>query len=321
MEERAMTEKPEQSATDDAVLEDIRRLIPADAWDKMDYRHLNAIRDAVLQGGEVETVADFKRAYELLFRENAELRRKIETLSETAKPSSLAEEYTRGRCDGFEAGMLRAEQICTDVERSLKLAGHKDQAFGAGDCVLNIRLKNAAPQGTSCGMGGVSPSPTPAGDAPSSALSAELERFPVTEQYAQTGVLVKDGGWQFERQDWVPAGKVRQLERKLAEAKEVQAHVVQMPDGSPVAAPCAISGCQYSALSATAATSLEVEAVIYRSDAQQAIELAFADVRRDGTAYVESTLRQIYDAICRRTNDIPSTSAPREVAASDRSGE
>lgn len=68
--------------------------------------------------------------------------------SETASTSSLAEEYTRGRCDGFEAGMLRAEQICTDVERSLKLAGHKDQAFGAGDCVLNIRLKNAAPQAT-----------------------------------------------------------------------------------------------------------------------------------------------------------------------------
>lgn len=37
----------------------------------------------------------------------------------------------------------------------------------------------------------------------------------------------------------------RQLEKELAEAKNVQRHIVTMPDGSTVAAPCAISGCQY----------------------------------------------------------------------------
>lgn len=44
----------------------------------------------------------------------------------------------------------------------------------------------------------------------------------------------------------------RQLERELAEAQKIQihAHVVQAPDGSQVSAPCAISGCQYSARSA-----------------------------------------------------------------------
>ena len=37
----------------------------------------------------------------------------------------------------------------------------------------------------------------------------------------------------------------RQLKKELAEAKNVQRHIVTMPDGSTVAAPCAISGCQY----------------------------------------------------------------------------
>jgi len=38
----------------------------------------------------------------------------------------------------------------------------------------------------------------------------------------------------------------RQLERELAEAKNVQIHQVNGPHGKPVAAPCQISGCQYS---------------------------------------------------------------------------
>ena len=36
-----------------------------------------------------------------------------------------------------------------------------------------------------------------------------------------------------------------QLERELVDARNVQHHIVTMPDGSAVAAPCAISGCQY----------------------------------------------------------------------------
>lgn len=47
---------------------------------------------------------------------------------------------------------------------------------------------------------------------------------------------------------------VQRIERELAEARQVQVQAVTVvaPDGSPVAAPCAISGCQYAAASATA---------------------------------------------------------------------
>jgi hypothetical protein len=38
--------------------------------------------------------------------------------------------------------------------------------------------------------------------------------------------------------------EIVRLERELEESKQLQIHVVQMPDGSPVSAPCAISGCQ-----------------------------------------------------------------------------
>lgn len=59
----------EQASQDgEAVLEAIRKLIPPEAWDKMDYRHLRAIRDAVL--GDGETVADLKSAYELAVKES-----------------------------------------------------------------------------------------------------------------------------------------------------------------------------------------------------------------------------------------------------------
>ena len=39
--------------------------------------------------------------------------------------------------------------------------------------------------------------------------------------------------------------RIRQLERELVDARNVQHHIVTMPGGSAVAAPCAISGCQY----------------------------------------------------------------------------
>ena len=39
--------------------------------------------------------------------------------------------------------------------------------------------------------------------------------------------------------------ELRQLKRELVDARNVQHHIVTMPDGSAVAAPCAISGCQY----------------------------------------------------------------------------
>ena len=42
---------------------------------------------------------------------------------------------------------------------------------------------------------------------------------PRTEQAAQKGLLVIDGGWRTEKQDWVHAGFARQLERELAGAK------------------------------------------------------------------------------------------------------
>ena len=57
--------------------------------------------------------------------------------------------------------------------------------------------------------------------------------------------------------------ELRKRERELVDARNVQHHIVTMPDGSAVAAPCAISGCQYARPpeSATPAAVVIVDAV------------------------------------------------------------
>lgn len=61
-----------------------------------------------------------------------------------------------------------------------------------------------------------------------------MSETPRTEQVAQTGVLMKDGGYQTERQDWIHAGFARQLERELAEAEaELERRQAKYPRAAP----------------------------------------------------------------------------------------